>query len=598
MKKFISLLCTVILLFSIGATGFAAPVRADAQSVQSQINLIWSNFATFRQDEAEAVWSYAVTDLDHNGLLEILAGSIQGTGRYTNLKAWEVGADMASFIACRVNVPEGDSFPDVIVSSADTYYVASTDTWNYMFDDSITVSPTEVMTVRSAVFMQSSNLGYTPYAFQHTEYNGNMTVTFTDKDGRILTPQDFNAVLSNAFPGAKKTTTRFDWFPAAELTSSARLADSFLVFSNTNTAPAPGGSVSGTVSDVQSGRITIALNGGQSVQVPAGICSVLYGDLAAGCSCTVYFSGSAPAANTIYHVDIYGSFANYVTAGITYYCPNCEHEVPEDASVCPYCGYRFVSMPASSQHYYCPSCSHEVSAADDVCPYCGYIFSLGIYLGSGTGYLTYGVPITDGLPGYSAYCPNCNHAVPHDAEVCPYCGYVFEDSAYLDSSGYRTYGVPITDGSDYSAFCPNCNHAVDEDTDVCPYCGYVFETGDTLPDGTAYNTYGTEVTDGSDDGYSAFCPNCNHEIPEDTDVCPYCGYVFETGEYLEDGTAYNTYGTEVTDGSEYYDSSDYTDSYDAYEEQEEQYKYCDECGAQVPVSYTTCPYCGGDEFHY
>ncbi len=548
MKKFISLLCTVILLFSIGATGFAAPVKADAQSVQAQINLIWSNFATFRQDEAEAVWSYAVTDLDHNGLLEILAGSIQGTGRYTNLKAWEVGADMASFIACRVNVPEGDSFPDVIVSSADTYYVASTDTWNYMFDDSITVSPTEVMTVRSAVFMQSSNLGYTPYAFQHTEYNGNMTVTFTDKDGRILTPQDFNAVLSNAFPGAKKTTTRFDWIPAAELTSSARLADSFSVFSNTNTAPAPAGSVSGTVSDVQSGLITIALTGGQSVQVPAGICSVLYGDLAAGCSCTVYFSGSAPAANTIYHVDIYGSFANYVTAGITYYCPNCEHEVPEDASVCPYCGYRFASMPASSQHYYCPSCSHEVSAADDVCPYCGYIFSLGIYLGSGTGYLT--------------------------------------------------YGVPITDGSDYSAFCPNCNHEVPEDTDVCPYCGYVFETGEYLEDGTAYNTYGTEVTDGSDDGYSAFCPNCNHEIPEDTDVCPYCGYVFETGEYLEDGTAYNTYGTEVTDGSEYYDSSDYTDSYDAYEEQEEQYKYCDECGAQVPVSYTTCPYCGGDEFHY
>ena len=74
--------------------------------------------------------------------LELLAASIQGSGRFTHVKAWEVGEDLKSFISCNVNVKEGDSFPDIISNTADTYYVAATDTWNYMFDDSITSTNT------------------------------------------------------------------------------------------------------------------------------------------------------------------------------------------------------------------------------------------------------------------------------------------------------------------------------------------------------------------------------------------------------------------------------------------------------------------------
>ena len=115
MKKLLAFFLTLALMISVSAVGLAAPVKATQESAASQISLIYSNFAeTFKQVADGEVWSYTVTDLDHNGRLELLAASIQGSGRFTHVKAWEVGEDQKSFISCNVNVKEGDSFPDII----------------------------------------------------------------------------------------------------------------------------------------------------------------------------------------------------------------------------------------------------------------------------------------------------------------------------------------------------------------------------------------------------------------------------------------------------------------------------------------------------
>ncbi len=86
MKRTIAFLISVLVLLSLSVSGFAAPVQADAQSAAAQTELILNNFSTFTQNDA-SVWSYAVTDLDRNGQLELLAASIRGDGRYAALKA-------------------------------------------------------------------------------------------------------------------------------------------------------------------------------------------------------------------------------------------------------------------------------------------------------------------------------------------------------------------------------------------------------------------------------------------------------------------------------------------------------------------------------
>ena len=77
----------------------AAPAPAETPAVQipegadEQIQLIFSQFGSLRQDDTDSRWSYAVTDLDHDGRLEFLAAAIQGEGRFTTARAWRVKAD-------------------------------------------------------------------------------------------------------------------------------------------------------------------------------------------------------------------------------------------------------------------------------------------------------------------------------------------------------------------------------------------------------------------------------------------------------------------------------------------------------------------------
>ena len=691
MKRLFAIVCSLVLLLSFSVSAFAAPVKADAQSVQTQAELISSNFSTFKQNDDDTVWSYAVTDLDHNGHLELLAASIQGSGRYTTLKVWEVGEDHKSFVACNVNAKEGDSFPDVIANSADTYYVSATDTWYYMFDDSTTVSATEVMSARCSVQMKSGNLSYTPYAYQQTEYRGSLNViTFTDRTGRLLTPEDYNAAVADAFAGAQKFSTNFDWFLASEATDASRFSASYAIFSGdvvpvraqepsaaapastpapatasqqnsylmvtknptnesrkpgdtalfvanannwasvtwtfsapsggeysaksfasrfpkssvsgesgatlsvknvtaemngwsvyatfysksgqtarTNTAflyvsenggkttPVSNGSISGVVTNPMMSTVTISLSNGQSVQVPRGICSVVYGDLVTGCSCTVYYSGKTANSNNIYHVDIYGSLTGYTSYYYEYSCPNCHGVVSETASVCPHCGYRFTESPSYS--YSCPNCSHSVPADADICSYCGYVFATGTYAGE-----------------YS--CPSCSGAVAADEEVCPHCGYVFATGGYVVDPSESTGGV-----GDDVAYCPSCYNTISIYTDICPHCGYDFNGG-YVPSGydesdggyAGYNYYENEYTSdysyydyvGNDSVYSSGgvaddvkgCPNCYNSVQIDTAVCPYCGYDFYGGS-----SSYSGYDSYDSGSYNDYSSYDYTYDYSSYD---------------------------------
>jgi RNA polymerase subunit RPABC4/transcription elongation factor Spt4 len=120
---------------------------------------------------------------------------------------------------------------------------------------------------------------------------------------------------------------------------------------------------------------------------------------------------------------------------------------------------------------------------------------------------------------------------------------------------------------------------VSADADVCPYCGYIFATGLYNQDGTAFHQYGVQITE---DPEHYYCPSCSHEVSADIDICPYCGYIFATGLYNQDGTAFHTYGTEITDGSEYESTGGVPD--DAMG--------CPNCHGTISIYTTVCPWCG------
>ena len=250
MKKAISIVLMLVMVLSLSVASFAeeskeqtapapkaqtaaaTPVRATDETANAQIEYLFNNFSTFKQAEsADAKWFYAVTDLDHNGRLELLAASVQGDGRYTHVMAWEVGADLASAAPIQVNVPEDESFPDILTDSADTFYNPVSNTWVYMFYDNIVFSADEAYYAKCAVKLADDGLSFQQLAIQHNQAAGGIVNTaYMDNSGNAITGEQYNAAGTEGPAELIKSSTNFEWVDAANVSSQNALFNSYAVF--------------------------------------------------------------------------------------------------------------------------------------------------------------------------------------------------------------------------------------------------------------------------------------------------------------------------------------------------------------------------------
>ena len=232
-KSVLSILLALAILLTLcaGATAFADD--ATAKPVQ-QLKLIASKIDDLKQSDSTNTWYYAVVDLDHDGRLEFLAASLHPTDRSTNLKIWTVSSDGTALTECQLNKDEGESFPDIMTDTADSYYVKDTDTWYYMVNDNIVLSDNEVYTVKTAVDLKDGTLEYHAYAIEHTVLaNGVRNVSYTDANGLAISAEQYNSSGVNAFIGAERSNTAFEWLTADKVGDLDHLTNSYEVFLGT-----------------------------------------------------------------------------------------------------------------------------------------------------------------------------------------------------------------------------------------------------------------------------------------------------------------------------------------------------------------------------
>ena len=207
------------------------PITTEPSDIDNQLNFLYSQLDTLKQNDGQNPWYYTVTDLDHNGSLEFIAASQHPQDRSTNLKVWEVGADRKSLVECTLSKDPDESFPDILTDVADTFHDTASGTWNYLFYDNVVLSPTEVYTSKSAYHLKDGVIGYEPYAVEHTLVaGGTRSVSHTDVNGIVISPEQYNAAGVNAFAGAERSSTSFEWLTAAQLDSVTRLVDCYSVF--------------------------------------------------------------------------------------------------------------------------------------------------------------------------------------------------------------------------------------------------------------------------------------------------------------------------------------------------------------------------------
>ena len=188
---------------------------------------------------------YAVTDLDGNGRLEIIAANQAGSGLYTWSSYYEVNGTLDGIDMLETNFGEGESQPDLTVDETVCYF----DDGVYWFieTDILRNGYAENFLFLSAIAVNGDAVEYRPLGVRRMTYEevesaegeseeaeeAEPTITYHDTDGNEITEEQFFDT-DRHFPGAEKLTARFCWIeiePDGDI--AAALRESYNQFSVT-----------------------------------------------------------------------------------------------------------------------------------------------------------------------------------------------------------------------------------------------------------------------------------------------------------------------------------------------------------------------------
>lgn len=189
-----------------------------------QLQLIADNIDTWRGDDETVIYSYAVTDLDMNGRLEIISSSCQGTGLYTYTSVWEVDEALNKLDPIENPALEGESQADIIVESTPVYFDADSGEYNYIFGDVTRNGAAEYYENLRAIALREGVLSQKDLAYKTTIYEASdakSTVTCTASDGRTISEDEYEDAPETAFAGLEKKKAAFGWMNADRETINA-----------------------------------------------------------------------------------------------------------------------------------------------------------------------------------------------------------------------------------------------------------------------------------------------------------------------------------------------------------------------------------------
>lgn len=229
MKKFyIFALLFVLMIFSSvqGQTGF-----------DEQINLIAANSELWKQDVEFGLWGYVVTDLDENNRLEIISCSVQGSGFYSYIKAYEVNKDGTGLNDLMEKLANRtDSAPDIMVTSVPVFFDKEANRYYYIFDDMIRNGMAEYYENKRAVSIVDGLWEEIMLATKDTIYTDadHAKITCTDSNGNGISEAQYAEIAEHVYENLETGKICFNWImteneefaalPASELINNLKSA--------------------------------------------------------------------------------------------------------------------------------------------------------------------------------------------------------------------------------------------------------------------------------------------------------------------------------------------------------------------------------------
>ena len=200
------------------ATSSASQVVTDIAPAETdpQIKLIASKKDTwFTPSDDHATYYYCVTDLDHNGRLEVISASMQGAGYFTSADFFEVNEACDDLIECSLPNDdfEGFLFPDIITDEPVDVYTDG-DHYTYIFDDTVVINSDESSLYTNTLSLNNTFINIYVIAEKTTRADGSI---FYSDFSRVLEENEYQAILDNPVSDQTKSACYLGWIPTTNI---------------------------------------------------------------------------------------------------------------------------------------------------------------------------------------------------------------------------------------------------------------------------------------------------------------------------------------------------------------------------------------------
>lgn len=198
----------ILAIVVIIATAFVSINRNEKETVvphveetniskEKQLKVILDNqsmWSLASDGESHDTYGYAVTDLDQNGRLEIIASSCNGTGLYTHTKYYEVNENADGLTLITTNLKEDDIETYIMDTTVKVFYDKAKNEYHYLFTNINRNDATSYNQGKYEIVLKNQKIMQNPLAYKNITYKENETYTemaISDANGETLTDESY-----------------------------------------------------------------------------------------------------------------------------------------------------------------------------------------------------------------------------------------------------------------------------------------------------------------------------------------------------------------------------------------------------------------------
>ncbi|MBP5167413.1 MAG: hypothetical protein ILP09_09175, partial [Oscillospiraceae bacterium] len=208
-----------------------AMLPSSAPSAEEQKSILEANRSLWAFDDGQSApdWYYAFTDLDRNGLLEVISASTQGSGIFTYARFYEVlpdGSGVKNLYHADMEIEGPDDWPEIILESIPCYYDSASNLYHYVCTNTLRDGAFHSVTQLAALCLKDGKAEWETIAsmdVQRTE-DGELS-SYSDGAGNPISEQNYQNAVEYRFAGMARSELKPEWIPGTKSPSGPERED-------------------------------------------------------------------------------------------------------------------------------------------------------------------------------------------------------------------------------------------------------------------------------------------------------------------------------------------------------------------------------------